>query len=112
MIQNDLDTNHLNDSQKQLAQLIISTAESLQQSEIYCGGCKAFYSPDEWKSRGELYGTDSLLIICHDGGDLACFFNYGYECKNYMEQMRLVLKKNGYYAESCTCWYTAIFKGI
>lgn len=112
MIQNDLDVNHLNNSQKQLAQLIISTAKSLQQSEVYCGGCRAFYTPEEWIKRDELYGTNSMLIVCHDGGDMAKFFNYAYECVNYMEQMRLALKNNGYYAESCTCWYTAIFKGI
>lgn len=77
------------------------------------GGCKAFYSPSEWEERGEDYGKGSVLIVCHDGGDLACFFNWdqadetGYRMINDMQE---ALDAEGLYAEQCTGWYTAIYK--
>lgn len=73
------------------------------------GGCKAFYTPEEWRLRGEQYGTRSILIICHDGGDLAPWFNMDYGCYQKIETMADELKKLGVFAESCTCWYTAIY---
>lgn len=74
------------------------------------GGCRTFYSPAEWKARGESYGLESVLIVCHDGGDVASFFNYDYECYQRLENMREALEKVGYWAEPCTSWYTAIYR--
>lgn len=108
-MKNDLRINQLDSVGQQLAQLIISTAENIQKRPVYCGGCRAFYSPQEWQDRQELYGLDSHLIVCHDGGDFASFFNYAYEVPDYMEKMRQAIKKFGYYAVSCTSWYTAIY---
>ena len=34
------------------------------------GGCRVFYSPQEWAERKETYGTKAELIVVHDGGDL------------------------------------------
>lgn len=74
------------------------------------GGCRAFYSPQEWKDRDEEYGRNSVLIVVHDGGDHAPFFNYSYECYSLMEAMNAGLGQAGFYAEQCTAWYTAIYK--
>jgi len=73
----------------------------------YTGGCKAFYSPEEWKARGEEYGDKSHLVICHDGGDLSsiCGGDYGPMHEKFDE----VLKACGVYLEPCTCWYTAVY---
>jgi hypothetical protein len=73
------------------------------------GGCKAFYSPEEWAERGESYGTESLLVVVHDGGCHAPFFNLDYCMYGYWEAMSAHLRKHGVYAEQCTSWYTAIY---
>jgi hypothetical protein len=74
------------------------------------GGCRAFYTPEEWKERGEQYGLNAELIVVHDGGDLAPFFNWDYEMRQLSDSMDKALEKAGYYAEQCTCWYAAIYK--
>jgi hypothetical protein len=75
----------------------------------YDGGCRTFYSAEEWRERGESYGCHSALIVVHDGGDYAYAFNYAYGESKLMERMRDALNAAGYYAEACTGWYTAIY---
>lgn len=85
--------------------------EFLVENELtYTGGCKAFYSPEEWQIRGEKYGEGSVLIVVHDGGDLAPIFNLDYECYALNEKMDAALNKAGFWAESMTSWCTAIYK--
>ena len=74
------------------------------------GGCRGFYTPQQWRQRGEEFGLDSALIVVHDGGDLAPYFNYAYERERLREKMNKALKAIGYYADPCTGWYTAIVK--
>lgn len=76
------------------------------------GGCPAFYSPAEWRERGEKYGRESELVVVYDGGDLLHFFNSdsAYESKwVFSEKMRERLAKEGLYYEECTGWYAAIY---
>ena len=73
------------------------------------GGGGRFYTPSEWRDRGEAYGTASLLIVVHDGGDHAPAFNYDYEDYVLMEEMRERLATIGVYSEQCTSWYSAIY---
>ena len=75
------------------------------------GGCKTFYSPKEWEERGEDYGTDSELIVVHDGGDPGMAFSYDRECYETLDGMIDALKPLNVYPEQCTCWYSAIYKG-
>lgn len=74
------------------------------------GGCRAFYTPKEWKDRGEEYGLDAVLIVVHDGGDAARFFNMDYEQYAAVERMNERLATLGLYAGQCTCWYSAVYK--
>jgi hypothetical protein len=74
----------------------------------YTGGCRSFYSPQEWKSRGERYGDNSHLIVVYDGGDLSYIFNGSY-CSSKYQEMQLELRKANLYFEECTCWYSAIY---
>lgn len=95
---------------------------------IDTGGCKAFYSPAEWRKRGEEYGCTSKLIVVYDGGDLRPAFNmdaaYDLDCMvcdafggqppNYQpystyEGMQEALKAAGLYFEECTRWYAAVY---
>jgi len=87
-------------------------AEAIRQllgPHAYGGGCRAFYSPEEWHDRGERYGCESVLVLCHDGGDLARFCNYDYQDYDAVEKMSDALKGLGFYVESCTSWYSAVY---
>lgn len=75
----------------------------------YTGGCRAFYSPQEWKERGEEYGTDSVLVVVHDGGDLAYVFNMARASSNVFEAVNEALSRAGFHLEPCTGWYGAIY---
>lgn len=70
------------------------------------GGCRAFYSPEEWGQRGEDYGTDSELVIVHDGGDLSVAGGYS----PVWEKINAALHERGLWAEQCTGWYSAVYK--
>jgi hypothetical protein len=74
------------------------------------GGCRPFYSPNEWKERGEEYGTLSELVIVHDGGDLAPYFNLDYYCYDKYEAMQAALSEHGFYFDQCTSWYSAVYQ--
>lgn len=80
-----------------------------QDKEPSAGG-KMFYTPKEWKARGELYGTKALVVVVHDGGDHAPYFNWDYECYKAVEGLTEELAKIGCFPEQCTCWYSAIYK--
>jgi hypothetical protein len=96
------------------------------------GGCRAFYSPTEWRERGEEYGLKSKLIVVYDGGDLRPFFNMDATLEVSVdlaefareegldlpkqnpyaiyEAMQAELAKVGLYSEECTGWYAAIYE--
>lgn len=74
------------------------------------GGCKAFYSPREWKDRGEKYGTESVLIVVYDGGAHRSFFeSEGWGFKR-IEEMQAALAAAGFWIEPCTGWYAAVYE--
>ncbi len=74
------------------------------------GGCRTFYTPSSWAARGEKYGRESALIVVHDGGDVASFFNADLDwVVARIEAMRRTLDALGFYAERCTSWYSAIY---
>ena len=73
------------------------------------GGGGKFYTPAEWRERGEEYGTRSLLVITHDGGDHAAAFNWDYECYELIEQLREKLSPLGVYIEQGTSWFSAVY---
>jgi hypothetical protein len=75
----------------------------------YTGGCRTFFSPKEWATRGEEHGLKSKLIVAYDGGDYAPFFRIG-EFDRLAESMQRHLNKHGYMYEECTNWYSAVHK--
>lgn len=101
----DFDTKHLTGESKKLADIV-----NLTIGDAHGGGCKAYYSPEEWTIRGEEYGKKSKLVVVHDGGDLASYCNVDYGNFPLMEKLERALKNYGYYIESCTCWYSAIYR--
>lgn len=77
--------------------------------DAYGGGCRAFYSPEEWAERGEEYGGNSVLVLVHDGGDLARYCNYEYGAWDFNSELNEKLRALGYFVEGCTSWYSAVY---
>lgn len=81
-------------------------------------GCKVFYSPEEWKERGEQYGTESVLVVVYDGADArrcfsmdACYERArpGTNCYEPFEALQEELGKLDMYSQECTGWYSAVY---
>lgn len=70
------------------------------------GEDKIFYSPSEWRARGESYGLGSELIVVH-----AYAFDWDRGCPYpSIEALSDRLKGVGAYTEQCTGWYSAIYR--
>ena len=111
MATKDFNTEHLSGEAKTVANGIVEWMATRYGSAPDGGGCKAFYSAKEWKERGESYGTNALLVLVHDGGDLAPLCNWDYECYKQMDEFGKYLReKHEVYVEGCTSWYSAVYK--
>ena len=111
MATKDFNTEHLKGKAKTVANGIVKWLTDRNGEAPDGGGCKAFYTAKEWKERGEDYGTDAVLILVHDGGDLAPLCNDDYEdYKSSDEFSKYLQDKHGVYLQPCTCWYTAVYK--
>jgi hypothetical protein len=71
---------------------------------------RVMFSPDEWKKRGEEGPLGAELMVIHEDGDHAPFFNLNYHGHLLHAKMDLALRRAGFYAESQTNWYSAIYK--
>jgi len=80
-----------------------------QEDSLFTGGCKTFYSPAEWRERGEEYGGNSELVVVYDGGDVRRFFSYTSDDYEAMGKVDLALDNLNMYAEDCTSWYSAVY---
>jgi hypothetical protein len=110
MSTDDFDTKHLRGQAKKAADVIVLHLTDFYDHAPDGGGCRTFYTPAEWRERGESYGRDSVLIVVHDGGDAAAAFSWDYECHNLRESLSDKLAAMGLYAEQCTSWYSAIYE--
>jgi hypothetical protein len=107
---------HLTGRPREIAEAIFDLAVGIgrdpeEQGEptLYTGGCKPFYTSEEWLARDELYGTDSELVVVYDGGDLYEFFGTYAMFPSWYEKMSQALEKVGSYREACTGWYSAVY---
>lgn len=89
-------------------EMIMSVLIKFEQTNT--GGCKTFYSPAEWKARGEQYGLESELIVVYDGGDVRPFFTIDAGVPSFYDAMEKALFACGLYAEPCTGWYAAVYR--
>lgn len=67
------------------------------------------YLPEDWRARGEAYGNTADLVLVHDGGPMAPYCNWDYEDVASTEEFREFLEAQGYFCESCTSWYSAVY---
>ncbi len=72
------------------------------------GDSRVFYTPKEWRERGESYGTSGELVVVYDGGDLASLMTMDYGYKLFDELMG-ALNAHGCFPEQCTGWYSAVY---
>lgn len=107
-------TGHLRGEARRIAEAIFNVAavENDERGEktLYTGGCTPFFSPKDWKARGERYGGDSKLVIVYDGGDLYEFFGSYATFPTLVDTMREALAKLGVYHEAATGWYGAVYE--
>jgi|TARA_R110000868_G_scaffold33787_1_gene122375 hypothetical protein len=96
-----------------LSKLGLRTAKAIRafakKRGLNTGGCKTFYSPQEWSERGEKYGEGSELIVVYDGGDLAQFFNYDYEEYDQIDRMHKALEQKGVFSECLYSWCSGVY---
>lgn len=102
----DFAIDHLTEEQAAIARAVLQTLPSGASG----GGCRAFFTPDEWRDRGEKYGVESALVLVHDGGALAPYCNLDYMEYDKIEALGAAMNKLGYYVEQCTSWYSAVYK--
>lgn len=74
----------------------------------YTGGCKMFYSPAEWRDRGEQYCREADLIVVYDGGDMAQVMDAADGGRAY-ESLHDALAQIGVYTEAGTNWYSGVY---
>lgn len=79
-------------------------------AEATGGGCRAFYTPAEWRARGEEYGLTAELIVVHDGGAFAPMLNLDYQRYDDYDKVVVALSRVGTWVEACTCWYSAVYR--
>lgn len=88
------------------------TIEAVLRSDgcLDTGGCKALYTPQQWKDRGETSGAGSVLIVVYDGGDHYHHFSYMTEVPKRKQKMSEALGAIRCYAESINGWSAAIYE--
>lgn len=101
----DFATDHLRPHERVIAEAVLKALPP----DATGGGCQAFHSPDKWQQRGEQYGTRSLLVVVHDGGDLAPLCNPDYGAPLCIRALDEELRGMGLFLEPCTAWYSAIY---
>lgn len=112
VINKDFSTETLDGEALEVAKIIMSalTSNFPNDWELSGGGCKVFYSPEEWQERGERHGNGSVLVTVYDGGDHAPFFSYDYDSSSSISAMDTALSDAGYMHEPINHWSTAIYK--
>ena len=106
----DLSMDTLDSGGLEAAQAVYEVLVDLLGKEPDCGGCRTFYSMDEWKARGEKYCLGAEVIVCHDGGEVAEVLSLDYGNYTLYDKFQEKLSKKGYWFDHGTNWYTGIYK--
>jgi len=69
----------------------------------------AFYTPEEWKARGEVHCTKSKLVMTYEGEINHVINGYTDDPMNYATLVA-TLDKLGYWFECGTSWYCGFYK--
>ena len=75
----------------------------------FTGGCKAFYSPAEWKARDARFCCNSELVVVYDGGHARYFCSLDWHDATLYNEFRLALAAIGCHFEEAEHWYGGVY---
>lgn len=73
-----------------------------------CGGCKAFHTPEDAAAFCTPHSS-AVLVVCHDGGSLAPYFNLDYGNYKAYDKVDNLLKARGLWREAQNAAVTLIY---
>lgn len=93
--------------------LAVAIAKLAKQRD-WNAGQKVFWSPKEWKEKGEHHGLNAELVILHEGGNHAPFFSldHSYDTGSYdqYEEQLKFLSQYGFFCEGLYTWSSGIYE--
>lgn len=108
MAASDFNTEHLKGRAKRIAKAIAEQVTKDWERAPSGGGCTAFYTPKDWAARGErALHKDTVLVLVHDGGDLATYFGDDPWVEG-RDAMTATIEKLGYRVEHGASWYSVV----
>ena len=75
----------------------------------FTGGCRLFYSPAEWRERGESYCGNSELVIVYDGAEAKYALSLDGLRYDIHELLRSELGDVDLFTEEGTHWYSGVY---
>jgi hypothetical protein len=78
-----------------------------EDNECWSGGCRAFFSPQEWRNKGHELIDRTVLVVLHDGGIMSEYFDPVYGGQRYERQLQY-LRENSFFAEHISHFYAEI----
>ena len=96
---------------------IVIVEKTLQHRATYTGGCTTFYTPAEWRSRGEPLEDGAVLVVVYDGGDVGRLIDYERCCPgggargDYepLTDTAAALRAAGAVVQPVTNWYAEVW---
>jgi len=82
----------------------------IRRHKLSPGGVRTFYSPAEWKTRGEHYLHGAELIIVCDGGSVKRAVLFAGEDHRLREQFYVMLNQAGFHLEEGEHWYAGVYR--
>lgn len=122
----DFAVDHLDGKAREVADVIVAVIRDVYGKEPSGGGCPAFFTPEQWKEKcypdgqphddggfiadpGEL--EDAILLLCHDGGNLARFCSYLEGDIDAQEALHEALGGLGAHVERLRSYCSAVYPG-
>ena len=110
MSRDDFRTSHLRGDAKKLAEAIKTLVRDMNGSHPDGGGSTAFVSPAQRRRLGYDVSKNVVLVLGHDGGDLAPYLNPYYDHVEGYKAMRDLIRRMGYGIEMENSAITHLYK--
>ena len=105
----DFSTAHLRGEAKKIAEAIKKLIREDKGGEPWGGGSKAFRTPARHRKMGFDVPKGTVLVLGHDGGDLAPYLNRMYDYPEGYNKMRDLLNRMGYWTEMQNSAETVVY---
>ena len=107
--EDDFSTAHLRGEAKKIAEAIKKLIREDKGGEPWGGGSKAFRTPARHRKMGFDVPKGTVLVLGHDGGDLAPYLNRMYDYPEGYNKMRDLLNRMGYWTEMQNSAETVVY---